>query len=69
MTTIEMRNGPEGRFGNGLIARGYLRQPAVCAALPETTLRGWSFGLGRGLTGSRVQGSWLRLAVMAGGVQ
>ncbi|MBF0179372.1 MAG: hypothetical protein HQM03_05010 [Magnetococcales bacterium] len=70
MTTIEMRNIDRNRHGNGLIARGYVRQPIGASALTESSIRGWSYGLGRGLSGVKAEGTtWSRFVSQEGGAQ
>ncbi|MBF0192545.1 MAG: hypothetical protein HQL99_15615 [Magnetococcales bacterium] len=68
MTTIEIHDTKKGAFVNGLIAKGFVREAVRHANMPESAIRGWSFGLGRGLSGVSRQTGWTRLDMtMSGG--
>ncbi|MBF0429200.1 MAG: hypothetical protein HQL94_09780 [Magnetococcales bacterium] len=69
MTTIEMHNTGKGLYGNGLIARGYIREAVRSANMPESAIRSWSYGLGRGLSGVVQQTSWAPGESSIGGEQ
>ncbi|MBF0627398.1 MAG: hypothetical protein HQL91_04175 [Magnetococcales bacterium] len=61
MVTVELHHTRKESFGNGLIARGFVRTTVRQVNMPENVVRGWSFGLGRGLSGVVRPGGWTRL--------
>ncbi|MEO5331455.1 MAG: hypothetical protein H7839_05475 [Magnetococcus sp. YQC-5] len=67
MTTIEMHNTGKGLYGNGLIARGYIRESVRQPNMPESAIRSWSYGLGRGLSSSSRHSPWTQCESSIGG--
>lgn len=70
MRTVEMRNTDITLYGNGLIARGYVRESVDHANRPESAIRSWSYGLGRGISSlTPRQTTWSQIELQAGEVR
>ncbi len=50
MQTVEMGDTGVNPYRNGLILKGYIRESVRLVNKPESAIRSWSYGFGRGLS-------------------